>query len=868
MKNLVIVESPTKSKTIERYLGPGFTVLATVGHFRDLAQKNGINTDNNFSLTYEVQQGKEKILREIVQASKTCEKLLLATDPDREGEAIAWHVYEYLRDKKAFGPSQEVQRVVFHEITKSAIQAAFNEPRQIDRNLVDAYQARRALDMLFGFGLSDVLRRKLPGTRSGGRVQSPSLRLVCEREEEIENFDSREYWSVDTILQTDAKQTAKARLTYLDNEKLQKFSLPDEATAKSAAAEISRTTFQVSEVKEKQVKKRPYAPFRTSTLQQAASRNLSMSAKQCASVAQELFREGLITYMRTDSVHLSADAVHAVREAIKNSPNLGPKYLPPKPNFYSNKAKNAQEAHEAIRPTNVACSPQDLPKHLAKSAVQIYELIWKRTMASQMENGLDDQVTIDFSSLNKKIILHSSGSRIAFDGFRKIYAEHMKPDESDQIQEDTTPKVQEGEGAEPVSVLPEQHFTKPPGRYNEASLIQKLEELGIGRPSTYPSIISVLQDRHYVNIENRQIIPQAKGRGVTIMLESRFGIYVDYDFTADLEDKLDQIANGKLEYLDVLKEFYQPFDQMCSATRSLSNTDVLNFMNERAGIRFFPLDKSGKIEKCPKCNGELSFKWSAKRGPFIGCVNFDADNGCQFRLNFSKAERDGLDGPRTLGLNNQGEIISLRGGPYGPYVQAGEKKKGEKPRTMGLPETVKPEDCDLALALKLLSLPRTVGKHPETDKAITVTIGPYGPYISHVKERRSLSAEDDVFTIGINRAVSILAEPRQQRRGANLIRVLGQHSEDGLEIALYDGRFGPYVKHKATNASLPKSTPSETVTLEEAEQLIAKRNAKPKKARKKKSTAARKQTTRKKKSTAARKQTTRKKNDPEPERPQ
>jgi DNA topoisomerase-1 len=849
MKNLVIVESPTKSKTIEKYLGPDFTVLATVGHFRDLA-KDGIDTDNDFALTYEVQQGKEKVLREIVKASKKCEKLLLATDPDREGEAIAWHVYEYLLEKKALKPSQAVQRVVFHEITENAVRSAFNEPRQIDRNLVDAYQARRALDMLFGFGLSDVLRRKLPGTKSGGRVQSPSLRLVCEREEEIENFDSREYWSVEATLQTPANQITKARLIYLDSKKLGKFSLADEATAKRAAAEISRTAFQVSEVKEKQVQTRPYAPFRTSTLQQAASRTLNMTAKQCAGVAQELFREGLITYMRTDSVNLSSIAVQSIREAIKQSPNLGPRYLPSKPHPYSNKAKNAQEAHEAIRPTNVNCTPKDLPKNLAKSAFQLYELIWKRTMASQMQNGLDDQVAIDFSSPDKMIVLHTSGSRIAFDGFRKIYAEEKGDDISIQNQGDTIPKVEKGENAQPVAVFPEQHFTKPPGRYNEASLIQKLEELGIGRPSTYPSIISVLQDRNYVNIENRQLIPQAKGRGVTIMLESRFRIYVDYDFTADLEDKLDQIAAGTLVYPDVLKEFYAPFDTMCSSTMSLSNTDVLNFMNDVAGARFFPLDKSGKIQKCPKCNGEVSFKWSAKRGPFIGCVNFDTDNGCQFSLNFSKSERDGLDGPRTLGLNNEGEVISLRGGPYGPYVQAGEKKKGKKPKTMGLPASVEPENCDLALAIKLLSLPRTVGKHPETDKEITVTIGPYGPYINHGKKenRRSLDAEDDVFTIGINRTVSLLAEPRKQRQGANPTRILGQHSEDGLEVALYDGRFGGhYVKHKNTNASLPKSSSPETVTLEEAERLIAERNAKPKRSRKKKGVAAKKKPNRKKK---------------------
>ena len=846
MKNLVIVESPTKSKTIEKYLGPEFTVLATVGHFRDLAHKDGIDTANDFALTYAIQNGKEKVLREIVSASKRCEKPLLATDPDREGEAIAWHLYEYLTEKKAIRRDQVVQRVVFHEITKAAVNTAFDSPREIDRNLVDAYQARRALDMLFGFGLSDVLRRKLPGTESGGRVQSPSLRLVCEREEEIENFEAQEFWSVDTLLKTSENQTVNARLTHFEGQKLGKFSLPNNELANTAAQAVEKCQYNVTEVAERQIQKRPPPPFRTSTLQQAASRALSMSAKQCASVAQELFREGLITYMRTDSVNLSTDAIQSIRKFIKQSKTLGTKYLPSKPKYYSNKAKNAQEAHEAIRPTDVERVPKDLPNRLAKSAVQLYELIWKRTTASQIENGMDNQVSIDFSSTDSNIILHASGSRIAFDGYRKIYTDAKNDDEENlERTQGNIPKVGKGQTAQPISVLPEQHFTKPPGRYNEASLIQKLEELGIGRPSTYPSIISVLQDRNYVNIENRQLIPQDKGRGVTIMLESRFQIYVDYDFTADLEDKLDQIANGGLEYRSVLRDFYRPFEEMCSTTKELSNTDVLNFMNDTAGVRFFPLDDEGQIAKCPRCkSGEVSFKWNRQRGPFIGCVNYPE---CKFTLAFSKKERDGLDGPKILGNNESGEIITLIRGPYGPYVQAGEKKQGEKAKTMGLPRSINPQDCDLSLALKLLSLPRLVGTHPETEKDIKVTIGPYGPYLSHEKEKRSLPSEEDVFTIGINRAVTILAEPKQERRGAKKLRVLGEHSEDGLEVAVFDGRFGHYVKHKTTNASLPRSSSLETITLEEAEQLIASRNAKPKRTRKRKSTKGRKKTSTKKK---------------------
>ena len=835
MKNLVVVESPTKSKTIERYLGPDFTVLATVGHFRDLDETagkkyGGVDPDNDFSLSYAVYPSSKKILSEIVRTLKGCERLILATDPDREGEAIAWHLHEYLTEKKAL-TYKTVHRVVFHEITKKAVQKAFKEPRDLDLHLVNAAQARRALDMILGFGLSEVIRHKLPGTRRAGRVQSPTLRLTCEREEEIENFVPREHWTVDADLRTQAGNDFKARLTHLDGTKLEKFSLADEAAAQRAVGLVRAQTFTVASVKHRQIQKRPSAPFRTSTLQQVASRILNMSPKHSAGVAQHLFQEGLITYMRTDSVILSSDAISSIRAAIENSGNFGKKYLPAKPKYYTNRIKNAQEAHEAIRPTDITRTTKGLLVHLKRDAVRLYDLIWKRTMASQMENGLDDQLSIDIGSFDQKIILHAAGSTVVFDGFRKLYNEEKDNGSVQPKQEDHIPDVKSDEPLKLDAVSPAQHYTKPPARYNEASLIAKLEELGIGRPSTYPTIISTLL-KEYVTLEDKQLIPQGMGRGVVLLLESSFKSYVDYAFTAELEDKLDEISNGRIAWKDVLEEFYGPFSAQCESIKNLTNTDILNAMNEWAGARFFPIDEKGEIEKCPKCKeGKISFKWNKQRGPFIGCVNFP---DCKYTLAFSKTARDGLDGPRILGKNGNGQTISLRRGPYGHYVQQGEAEDGRKPKRIKLPDNVEPENCDLEIAIKLLSLPRLIGNHPETAEPITVTIGRYGPYINHNNDKRSLSPEDDVLTVGINRAVSLLGEPKQQRRGTKTIRSLGAHPEDGNEVAIYEGRYGYYIKNNKTTAGLPKHFDVETITLDEAVQVLAEKASKPKKRTKKK----------------------------------
>ena len=835
MKNLVVVESPTKSKTIERYLGPDFTVLATVGHFRDLDETagkkyGGVDPDNDFSLSYAVYPSSKKILSEIVRTLKGCERLILATDPDREGEAIAWHLHEYLTEKKAL-TYKTVHRVVFHEITKKAVQKAFKEPRDLDLHLVNAAQARRALDMILGFGLSEVLRHKLPGTKRAGRVQSPTLRLTCEREEEIENFVPREHWTVDADLRTQAGNDFKARLTHLDGTKLEKFSLADEAAAQRAVGLVRAQTFTVASVKHRQIQKRPSAPFRTSTLQQVASRILNMSPKHSAGVAQHLFQEGLITYMRTDSVTLSSDAISSIRAAIENSGNFGKKYLPAKPKYYTNKIKNAQEAHEAIRPTDITRTTKGLLVHLKRDAVRLYDLIWKRTMASQMENGLDDQLSIDIGSFDQKIILHAAGSTVVFDGFRKLYNEEKDNGSVQPKQEDHIPDVKSDEPLKLDAVSPAQHYTKPPARYNEASLIAKLEELGIGRPSTYPTIISTLL-KEYVTLEDKQLIPQGMGRGVVLLLESSFESYVDYAFTAELEDKLDEISNGRIAWKDVLEEFYGPFSAQCESIKNLTNTDILNAMNEWAGARFFPIDEKGEIEKCPKCKeGKISFKWNKQRGPFIGCVNFP---DCKYTLAFSKTARDGLDGPRILGKNGNGQTISLRRGPYGHYVQQGEAEDRRKPKRIKLPDNIEPEKCDLEIAIKLLSLPRLIGNHPETAEPITVTIGRYGPYINHNNDKRSLSPEDDVLTVGINRAVSLLGEPKQQRRGTKTIRSLGAHPEDGNEVAIYEGRYGYYIKNNKTTAGLPKHFDVETITLDEAVQVLAEKASKPKKRTKKK----------------------------------
>ena len=840
MKNLVIVESPTKSKTIEKYLGTDFTVLATVGHFRDLDETagkkyGGVDPENNFSMSYAVYPASKKILSEIVKTLKGCEKLILATDPDREGEAIAWHLHEYLTEKKAL-TDKTVQRVIFHEITQKAVQEAFKAPRDLDLDLVNASQARRALDMILGFGLSEVLRHKLPGTRRAGRVQSPTLRLTCEREEEIENFVPKEHWTINAILKTQDGKSFSAQLTHLDSTKLQKFSLEDEAKAKRAVDIVRAQTFSVASIKHRQIQKRPPAPFRTSTLQQVASRYLNMSPKHSASVAQQLFQEGLITYMRTDSVTLSNDAINAIRSKIEKSSQFGKKYLPAKPKYYTNKTKNAQEAHEAIRPTDVTRGSNELPKHLKHEAVRLYDLIWKRTMACQMENGLDSQVSIDLSSRDQAVILHAAGSTVVFDGFRKLYDGEKDRGQIDQKSENRIPELKSDESLALESVSPDQHFTKPPPRYNEASLIAKLEELGIGRPSTYPTIISTLL-KEYVTLEDKQLIPRGMGRGVILLLESSFEPYVNYAFTAGLEDKLDEISNGKLVWKEVLKEFYGPFSAQCHSIKNLTNTDVLNAMNEWAGARFFPLNEKGEIENCPKCNeGEISFKWNRQRGPFIGCVKYP---DCMYTLAFSKTARDGLDGPKILGEDEKNQIISLRRGPYGHYVQQGEAEDGKKPKRMKLPEKVEPEHCSLETAIKLLSLPRLIGNHTETGKPITATIGPYGPYINHNNDKRSLSPEDDVFEIGINRAVSLLAEPKQQRRGNKQVRLLGAHTGDGNEVAIFEGRYGFYIKHNSLNAGLPKGTTPETMTLEDAIQILAeKKNTKSKRRPKTKKKAA------------------------------
>lgn len=834
--NVVVVESPAKAKTIERYLGSDFRVLATYGHVCDLPSKDGsVEPDRDFTMHYAVDPKSEKNLKAIAQAVKQSANLYLATDPDREGEAISWHVLNYLKDTGKLG-DVDVGRVVFHEITKGAVLDAVAHPREINMDLVNAQQARRALDYLVGFTLSPVLWRKLPGSRSAGRVQSVALRMICEREAEIEAFVPQEYWTVDVDLATPAGAPVAARLTVLDGKKLEKFSLPDEASAKIAAAAIEQEAFVAAKIERRTVNRNPSAPFTTSTLQQEASRKLGMGAAQTMRSAQKLYEGvgiggetvGLITYMRTDSVTLSNEATSATRSVIAN--DFGPTYLPEKPRTYRTKAKNAQEAHEAIRPTDPSRKPQEVAKYLDPRDAKLYELIWKRTVACQMASAQVDQVGVDFSSKDKAITLRATGSTIRFDGFLRVYSEGK--DDGDASDGDRTlPPMSEGDAMERRAVKPGQHFTEPLPRYTEATLVKRMEELGIGRPSTYASIISVLQERDYVTLEKKRFQPQSRGRLVTAFLESFFDRYVQYDFTAELEDRLDSISNGNLAWKSVLQDFWVAFSMSIDDVAELRVKEVLDRLDEVLAPHIFPDKGDGTdARKCPSCaDGRQNLKLG-KFGAFVGCSNYP---DCRFTRQLTNGgDQDGAisDGPKLLGKDGDIEI-NLKRGPYGLYVQREAENEGEKPKRVSIPKGFDAAQIDLEKALALLSLPRTVAAHPETGKPVLAGIGRYGPYVSHDGKYKSLPADDDVLTIGINRAVSLIAEAGKGRQKAEPIQVLGKHPEDEKEVAVYNGRYGPYIKHNSVFASVPKSSTPETITLEEALPLLAEAKAKKKPAK-------------------------------------
>jgi|HubBroStandDraft_1064217.scaffolds.fasta_scaffold00007_21 DNA topoisomerase-1 len=837
--NVVVVESPAKAKTINKYLGSDYTVLASYGHVRDLPAKDGsVRPDDDFAMDWEVDDRAEKRLREIVQALKGATMLYLATDPDREGEAISWHVREVLKQRRAL-KGIPVKRVVFNEVTKSAVLDAFANARELNDELVDAYMARRALDYLVGFTLSPVLWRKLPGSRSAGRVQSVALRLICDREGEIEAFRAREYWSVESTFRTAERASFSARLTHLDGKKLERFDLPDEAAAKNAVAAIeSEPGWLVYRVENRQVRRNPPPPFTTSTLQQEASRKLGFGTSRTMQLAQRLYEGinlggetvGLITYMRTDGVSLSAEAVGAARALIER--DYGPNYRPDQPRYYKTVAKNAQEAHEAIRPTDAFRRPAEMAHFLESDQLRLYELIWKRTMACQMEAAVLDQSTIDINGVAGRASFRATGSVIRFDGFLKLYQEGRDDDGEDE-ESRRLPALKAQDGLDRLDVRPEQHFTEPPPRYTEASLVKRLEELGIGRPSTYASIIQVLLDRDYVKLEKKRFEPEDRGRLVTAFLQRFFERYVEYSFTADLENLLDDISGGRAEWKDVLRQFWTEFSLAISGTKDLTITQVLVALDEALGPHFFPDDGGGHdVRLCPLCQqGRLSLKLG-KFGAFIGCANYPE---CRFtrRLGVEAAfPGDGSTeadaGPRSLGTDPATQLpVTVRNGPYGPYIQLGEGNGGEKPKRVSLPKHIKAQELDLERALALLALPREIGTHPESGDKISAGIGRFGPYLKHGKAFKSLGVEDDVLTIGINRAVSLLAEPSRPGRGApTVLRTIGPHPTDAAPIELYKGRFGPYLSHDGINATLPRGTPPEAVTLDDAVKLLDAQKAK------------------------------------------
>jgi DNA topoisomerase I len=835
--NIVIVESPAKAKTINKYLGSGYRVLASYGHVRDLPSKNGsVLPDNDFEMHWDVEPKAAKLLNEISQALKGAAKLILATDPDREGEAISWHVYQVLNRKKALDKI-EVERVVFNAVTKEAVLEAMRHPRAIDGPLVNAYLARRALDYLVGFTLSPVLWRKLPGARSAGRVQSVALRLVCDREAEIEKFKAQEYWSLVAELATAKAETFQARLFAIDGKKLEKFDVADAATALRLKAALEGRRFTIASVESKAQRRNPAPPFTTSTLQQEASWKLGFSPRQTMQLAQRLYEgvdlggeaEGLITYMRTDGVQIVPEAIAQVRHTVERL--YGARYIPSSPRQYETKAKNAQEAHEAIRPTDFTKEPDKVARYLEADGAKLYKLIWQRTLASQAASAEIERTTADIDVTGKDGVaygLRATGSVVRFDGYLKLYAE-----ESDGAAEGEDgarlPVLAKGDGLDARNIEAKQHFTEPLPRYSEATLIKRMEELGIGRPSTYATTLNVLRDREYVRIDKRRLVPEDQGRLVTAFLESFFSRYVEYDFTADLEEKLDRISAGELEWKDVLRDFWREFIAAVNDIGDLRIAQVLDALNDMLGPHIFPSSSEGGDPRaCPSCaNGRLSLK-IGKFGAFVGCSNYP---DCRFTRQLAdggdKAAAAGSEG-KVLGTDpTTGLEVSLRVGRFGPYVQLGETGE-EKPKRASIPKGTDPENLDLDQALALLALPREVGLHPETGKPIVAGFGRFGPYVQHDGKYASLSGPEEVFSVGINRAVSLLAEKAAGggRRGVTVIKALGDHPELGGKIEVLSGRYGPYVKHGKVNATLPKDRNPEQLTMAEAVELIAAREAK------------------------------------------
>ena len=827
---LVIVESPAKAQTINKYLGNDYKVIASVGHIRDLPSKDGaVKPEENFKMSWEMNKDKDKVVKEIIGALKSADSLILATDPDREGEAISWHLKEILDHKKTT-MGKPVERVVFNEITKSAVLEAMKTPRDINSELVEAYLARRALDHLIGFSISPILWRKLPGSRSAGRVQSVALKLICEREIEIEKFNIEEYWSISSIFSTVKEEKFSSRLTILNSHKLAKMDIKNEKEADLALQDIKKSKFNISKIELKRVKRNPLPPFTTSTLQQEASNKLGFSASRTMRVAQKLYEginigsetSGLITYMRTDGVQLSSQAIEELRNEITN--RHGENYIPQKPRVYKSKAANAQEAHEAIRPTLISRDPESISQFLDSDQNKLYKLIWKRTISSQMQSAELDETAADIANQDQTIIFRANGSQVIFPGFY-IYRDR----EDDRL----LPKLIENEKVDLIDLKSEQHFTQPPPRYTDASLIKKMEELGIGRPSTYASILQVLVNRSYVEKEKGRHIPQERGRILTAFLNNFFGKYIEYDFTADLEKQLDKVSDGKLNYKNLLKEFWDGFKPHLNKMSELEREKILEALEKELAELFFPSDdiKNGTPNRqCPTCsNGNLGLELG-KYGAFLGCSNYPE---CKFTKQIASNQDENNDNENFIPGNDgvlgvdpaTGLNVLIKKGPYGIYLQLGDEKK---PKRTSIPRLVSAKDINLEKALAFLSLPRLIGQHPESGQDISAGIGRYGPYLKYDINFISLPADETVINLGLNHAVVLIAENSEK-----LGKVLGDHPDGSGKIFVKSGRFGPYVEHNKLRATLPKDITIEEINLDKAIELLIAKAARPKRSTKK-----------------------------------
>ena len=852
--NLVIVESPAKAKTINKYLGKNYLVLASYGHVRDLPSKDGsVDPKNNFKMEWELDSFSKKYVKEITDAAADSERIILATDPDREGEAIAWHVREILESKKLL-KGKKVERVVFNEITKKAVTNGINNPREIESLLVNAYMARRALDYLVGFNISPILWTKLPGSKSAGRVQSVALKLTTEREHEIELFKPEEFWTIASEFENNQSKLIKSKLSVFDGEKVEKFSFKKKSDSEKALNEIKNQSYKIADVSSKVYRRNPMAPFTTSTLQQTASGKFGFGASRTMQIAQRLYQGidiegdtvGLITYMRTDGTQISNEAISDFRNFIDKE--HGKEYLPENPNSYTGKkAKNAQEAHEAIRPTDISKKPTDMKKYLSTDQSKLYELIWNRALSSQMNPAEFDRKSITVESENKKINFKANGSTIKFDGFLKVY----KFEEKDEDLKNILPEVKIGDKVNIKELTDEQHFTDPPPRYSEASLVKKMEELGIGRPSTYASIISVLSTRNYVELLNKRFHPTDRGKLLSAFLEKLFTKYVDYNFTADLENQLDEITSGKIDWIKVLDGFWKDFYSNVGKVKEKRTREVLDLLNESLGDLVFERDDNDAIDrKCKLCEtGQLSLKNSFRGGAFIGCSNYPE---CKFTRPLSKSKASqqiNLAEPKLIGKNDLGKDIFLKNGRFGPYLQyeiepneldqnkrkkSKKKKENENLKNVSIPKGLQIENVDLEKAKYLCSLPKIIGKHPDLNEDISINVGRFGPYLKCSNKSARIESVDELFTIGLNRAVTLISEAKPGRMSSSEIKNLGEHPEDKKTVRVMKGQYGPYIKYKSINATIPEDKDPSELTMEEAIILIEKRKEYDKSKKKKK----------------------------------